>query len=66
MPAAPWKSRNAIVDQFLEWLDGGLDPPTALSDSTETSALLLGAIEASETDQTVDVAAKVQSVLGPS
>jgi len=63
VPATSWKSHNAIIHQFLQWLDGGPEPPTALSDNIKTSAMLFGAIEASETNQIVDVAAKVQSVL---
>ena len=66
VPAKPWDGHNAIIHQFLQWLDDGPEPVTILSDNMKTNAMLFGAIEASETKQTVDVAAKVQSVLGSS
>ena len=49
----------AIVGQFLDWLDGGPPPPTAIEDNLKSNALLFGAIEASARGQTVDVAAMV-------
>jgi len=64
VPAVPWDGHNAIIYQFLEWLDDGPIPPTVISDNIKTAAMLFGAIEASATNQTVDVVAKVQSVLG--
>jgi len=63
VPATPWDGHNAIICQFLDWLDGGPEPPTVLSDNMKTAAMLFGAVEASETNQSVDVAAKVQRVL---
>lgn len=62
VPAIPWEGHNAIIYQFLEWLDGGPEPPTALSDNIKTSAMLFSAIEASQTNQSVDVSAKVQGL----
>lgn len=61
--AIPWDGHNAIIHQFLEWLDGGPNPPTVLSDNIKTAAMLFGAIETSVTNQSVNVVAKVQSVL---
>ncbi|MBM3239625.1 Gfo/Idh/MocA family oxidoreductase [Candidatus Poribacteria bacterium] len=57
-----WSGHNAIIYQFLEWLDGGPEPPTVLADNIKTAAMLFGAIEASETNQSVDVVAKAQSI----
>ena len=54
----------AIVEQFLDWLDGGPTPPTVLQDNIKSAAMLFGAIEASAAGQVVDVAAKVAEVAG--
>lgn len=59
-----WGGHHAIVHQFLEWLDGGAVPPSALSDNIKSAALLFGAIEASQTNQTVDVQAKLAALTG--
>ena len=45
---------TGIIEQFLDWLDGGDAPPTVLADNIHSSAMLFGAIEASETGQTVE------------
>ncbi len=54
----------AIVEQFLDWMDGGPEPPTVLRDNIRSAGMLFGAIEASETGRVVDVAAKVREVTG--
>lgn len=54
----------AVMGQFLDWLDGGPEPPTAVSDNIKSTAMLYGAIEASATSQTVDVAAMVAAATG--
>lgn len=59
-----WEGHNAIVHQFLEWMDGGPEPVTVLADNIKSNALLFAGIEASETNRTVDVQAKVRSVTG--
>lgn len=60
-PVRPtWEGHQAIIVQFLDWLDGGPEPATVLADNLKSAAMLFGAIEASETGQTVDVAAKAQ------
>lgn len=61
-----WEGHNAIICQFLDWLDGSPEPPTVISDNIKSAAMLFGAIEASETNQSVDVVAKAQSVLNTS
>lgn len=50
--------------QFLEWLDGGPTPPTALEDNIQSNAAMFAAIEASETDTTVDVQQFVKQATG--
>lgn len=46
------------VHQFLNWIDGGPEPETVLADNIKTAAMLFAAIEASDTRQMIDVAAK--------
>jgi NagD protein len=47
----------AVIGQFLDWLDGGPAPPTAIEDNIKSTAMLFAAIDASATSQTVDVTA---------
>jgi predicted dehydrogenase len=54
----------AIIQQFLDWLDGGPEPPTALRDNIQSAGMLFGAIQAGEAGQAVDVAAKVRELTG--
>jgi hypothetical protein len=49
----------AVIGQFLDWLDGGPLPPTAIEDNLKSNAMLFGAIEASARNQVVDVSAMV-------
>ena len=58
-----WESHQAIIDQFLDWLDGGPTPATVLADNIKSAAILFGAIEASADGRVVDVAAKVAALL---
>jgi predicted dehydrogenase len=53
-----------IVNEFLDWLDGGPEPATVLRDNIKSAAMLFGAIEASATGQVIDVAAKARSAEG--
>jgi len=53
-----------LVDEFLTWLDGGPVPDTVLDDNIKSTAMLFGAIEASRTEQVVDVDAMVREVTG--
>jgi hypothetical protein len=46
-----------MVDQFHTWLVGGPAPATTLKDNLQSVAMLFGAIQASETNQVVDVPA---------
>ena len=58
------QGHNAMIAQFLDWLDGGPTPPTVLQDNIQSAGMLFAAIEASETGRVVDVAAKVEAVVG--
>lgn len=49
----------AVIDQFLDWLDGGPAPATVVADNIQSTAMLFGAIEASAHNTTVDVQAMV-------
>lgn len=60
-----YEGHPAVVRQFLDWLDGGVAPPTAIDDNIKSAAMLFGAIEASATSQVVDVAALVASATDP-
>jgi predicted dehydrogenase len=55
----PWEGHQAVIAQFLDWLDGGPTPATVLDDNIQSAAMLFGAIEASAAERVVDVAAKV-------
>jgi predicted dehydrogenase len=50
-----WSGHQAIIHQFLAWLDGGTAPPTVLADNIRSNALLFAAIEAKTTGTVVDV-----------
>jgi predicted dehydrogenase len=51
----------AVIGQFLDWLDGGPAPATVVEDNIKSTAMLFGAIQASATNQSVDVAQMVAS-----
>ncbi|MGH2458924.1 MAG: Gfo/Idh/MocA family protein [Chloroflexota bacterium] len=53
----PYEGHLWLIDEFLTWLDGGPTPATVIDDNLKTTAMLYGAIEASRTNQTVDVEA---------
>ncbi|CAA9269960.1 MAG: hypothetical protein AVDCRST_MAG77-3153 [uncultured Chloroflexi bacterium] len=55
----PLEGHAAVIGQFLDWLDGGPPPPTVVDDNIKSTAMLYGAIQASATGQTVDVAGMV-------
>ncbi|MDA1190701.1 MAG: Gfo/Idh/MocA family oxidoreductase [Candidatus Poribacteria bacterium] len=59
-----YDGHQAIVDQFLSWLEGGDEPPTVLDDNIKSAAMLFGAIDASERNEAVDVVAKLKSAIG--
>lgn len=51
-----------LVNEFLDWRDGGPTPATELHDNIKSVAMVFGAIEASRTGQTVDVAAMIAAL----
>jgi predicted dehydrogenase len=53
------EGHNAIIDQFLIWLEGGPAPVTVIEDNIRSAAMLYGAVRASEGNCVVDVAAMV-------
>jgi len=66
--AAPVPEREGhlwIVAEFLDWLNGGPAPLTALDDNIRTAAMIFGALESARTGQTVDVQAMVAEALAP-
>lgn len=49
----------AVIDQFLNWLDGGEAPEATLENNLKSVAMVFAAIEASATNQVVNVEAMV-------
>ena len=59
-PARPeYEGHKWIINEFIEWLDGGPEPATVLQDNIKSAAMLFGAVEASRVGH-VSVAEKVQ------
>ncbi|HUT31974.1 MAG TPA: hypothetical protein VNE39_00725 [Planctomycetota bacterium] len=46
----PW-----LAEMFVDWLNGGPEPPNSLDDNLQCAALLFAAIESAHTGQVVDV-----------
>lgn len=53
-----------LIDEFLKWLDGDRTPDTILEENIKSVAMVFGAIDASRTNQAVDVEAMVSEVAG--
>jgi predicted dehydrogenase len=60
----PHEGHERVVEQFLDWLDGGPEPPTALADNIRSAGMLFAAVAASAGGRVVDVAAMVREVMG--
>jgi len=58
----PHEGHQAILEQFLDWQDGGPAPPTVLEDNLRSAAMVFAAIEASRSGRVIDVAAMVKEV----
>ncbi len=58
-----WEGHKAMPAQFLDWLDGGPTPPTALADNIQSNAMLFAAIEAATQSRVVDVQQMVQDAI---
>jgi predicted dehydrogenase len=54
-----WPGHQAMIAQFVAWLDGGEPPPTVIEDNMQTTAMLFGAITASTENRTVDIQAMI-------
>lgn len=52
-----------LIDEFLTWLDGGRTPDTVLDENIKSVAMVFGAIEASASNQTVDVESMVKDIV---
>lgn len=50
-----WEGHPYLINEFLDWLDGGPTPATVIQDNIKTAAMLFAAIEASRIGQTVNV-----------
>lgn len=50
-----------LIDEFLNWLDGGPTPDTVLDENLKTAAMVFAAIEASRSNTVVDVRAMVEA-----
>jgi predicted dehydrogenase len=59
------QGHGAVIGQFLDWLDGGSEPETVVRDNIKSIAIVFAAIEASQTNQMVDVASMVSAVQQP-
>ena len=58
LPGRKWKN-TWLIEQFVQWLDGGDKMETNIEDNLQSVALIFAAIESSRTDQPV----KVQALL---
>ncbi|MCA1572902.1 MAG: Gfo/Idh/MocA family oxidoreductase [Chloroflexi bacterium] len=50
----------AVIEEFLDWLDGGREPLSSADDNIRTAALTFAAVEAANTRRVVDVVAKTE------
>ena len=56
------KNESHLIDEWLNWLDGGPAPDTVLDDNLKSVAMVFGAIEASRMNTVVDVEKMVAEV----
>ena len=52
-----------LINEFLEWLDGGPAPDTRLEQNIKSVAMVFSAIEASRTGTAVNVEEMVDSIV---
>lgn len=50
----------ALIEEFLDWLDDGPEPPTAAADNIRTAALTFAAVEASRSNRVINVRAMLE------
>ena len=66
-PIVPgYEGHQWLINEFLEWLDGGPAPDTCLDHNIKSVAMVFGAIEASKTSTTVNVEEMVKKDIGDS
>jgi predicted dehydrogenase len=58
-----YEGHEWMIDEFLNWLAGGPTPATSLDDNIQSVAMVFAAIEASATNQVVDVQAMVRGLV---
>ena len=58
-----WSGHEAIISQFLDWLDGGVVPSTVLADNIRSNALMFAAVQAGTEGTVVDVNGMVERIL---
>ncbi len=58
-----YEKHNHIIDAHLKWLGGGARPETVLEDNIQSNATLFAAVEASQKNRTINVAAMVEKAL---
>ena len=58
-----WTRHQAIVSQFLDWLDYGTKPETHLEDNLRTCAAVFAAIEAAETGRRISVTQRISEAV---
>src|SRR5262249_9202658 len=63
-PAGGLEGPHWLVNEFLDWLDGGPTPDTVVDENLKSAVMVFAAIEASRTNQVMDVEAMVQAALG--
>ena len=61
---APFEDHLWVIDEFLNWLDGGPAPITNAEDNIHTAALSFAAVEAIKTGSSVDIAGDDHSRAG--
>jgi len=64
--AVEFSGHAMMPQQFLDWLEGGETPPTALDDNIKSNATLFAAITASEEKRVVNVREMLESAVGTS
>jgi predicted dehydrogenase len=62
--AAIDQGHGAVMGQFFDWIEGGPAPETTVDDNIKSVAIVHAAIEASATNQTVNVAEMVEAATG--
>ena len=56
----PYQEHISVIDQFLTWQDGGPAPEAIIDENIKSVAMVFAAIEASATNQTVNVAKMIE------